>query len=175
VSSLRLCGQHDTGSLLCLRAEIFKAVECLHDHGIYHYDLNETNIRYDPEKNRAWIIDFELSQTHECRHPPIEWASDPPRPGKFSCKELWSIGRSTQVWVDYGLHLKAYLSYMFLNVFFSGTWKFYLTRICINHIKSWKDLVRFARPFMPENEAQREAKARFGDLQKLKGRYISTT
>jgi hypothetical protein len=161
--------------LLILRGEIFKAVECLHDHGVYHGDLHEGNMQYDPEKKRAWIIDFERPRMHECGHQPIEWASNLPRPGKFRCMELWSIGRDTQVWVDYGLHLKAYLSSMFLIVLFSGTWKFSMTRICINYIKTWKDLIRFARPYMPEKEAQRMAKARFSDLQKLKGRYISPT
>lgn len=41
-----------------IKGHLKDCLEMWHDHGVYHNDLNPTNILYDDENKKLYIIDF---------------------------------------------------------------------------------------------------------------------
>jgi tRNA A-37 threonylcarbamoyl transferase component Bud32 len=81
---------------------VFKAVDAFHACGLRHNDLHERNIRIDKEAERAWIVDFEMAEKHECKHQPVAVGDVEPFFWKFGCPELFELAVVVKIWVTLG-------------------------------------------------------------------------
>jgi serine/threonine-protein kinase RIO1 len=74
----------------------------LHACGLEHGDLHEGNIRFEEDKQRAWIIDFTHAKKHDCRRKQLVLGDDVPEFSEYGCEELYDMAIDTRVWISYG-------------------------------------------------------------------------
>lgn len=81
---LKRCHRFELGTFLRLAIELSDAVGTLHEQDVIHKDLNPSNIIWNEERERVWLIDFGLSTQ-------MEWESPQSVSGGRTQGTLWYI------------------------------------------------------------------------------------
>lgn len=134
------------------RQEILATVVWLHDLGIEHGDLNESNIVVDKDGLPS-LIDLEHANQHCCTRPqPFKTGSVLPRQLEFGCDEIYNLTEALGFWrssrcltsglTDILKSPKAIISFHSVNI-----------PVC--EIKSAQDLYDLVPKWKRKTEAQR--------------------